>query len=318
MIRPKAPPPFEYFASRRPPQGGSAMAVELGDLRIILEGLAEDLSRRLLDRYAPYSSADEPGMEALSAAPAPFEVPDAEAGVLRVRLGIEEKEYFIEPPPVPEDNPVLIAAEGSRVRYLGYRLAGWFEARGGRGDILLARGNYEPDLRAIENYVRVATAWMAAMRGGALVHAASAVHHGRGYLFFGPSGAGKSTLSAANSRARIVSDDLSLVLPGPVGRLDLIGSPFRGTYTGGPAVVGRFPLVHGFRIVKDTVAAVRSVPRVRAFAELVANLPFLVDSFPSQPALFARFEDVFAPLPLSHLHFRKDDTYWEAIEAAGL
>ncbi len=244
-----------------------------------------------------------------------------------MRLGTEDRDYFIDPPEIPEDNPVLLAPDGARVRYLGYRLAGWFETRGGRGEALLARGEYEPDLRAIENYMRVATAWMAAWRGGALVHAASAVLNDRGYLFFGPSGAGKSTLSAANTRARVVSDDLSLVLPrscggliapGGRGGLDLVGSPFRGTYTGGPPVIGRFPLVHGFRIVKDTRAEVRAVPRVRAFAELVANLPFLVDSFPSRPELFARFEETFAPLPLSHLHFRKDDSYWDAIERAGL
>src|SRR5206468_8735402 len=96
-----------------------------------------------------------------------------------------------------------------RIRYFGYRLAGCFEISGGRGAIALARGMYEPDLRAIENFVRAAVAWRAVSLGGALVHSAGAVWKGKGYLFYGPSGAGKSTLSACNTRASIVSDDLS-------------------------------------------------------------------------------------------------------------
>ena len=105
-----------------------------------------------------------------------------------------------------------------RVRYLGYRLAGWFDTQGGTGEILLAHGSFEPADRAFENYVRAAVAWQSLRRGGALVHAASAVRDGRGYLFFGESGAGKSTLSASTRRATILSDDLSLVLPSADGQ----------------------------------------------------------------------------------------------------
>jgi hypothetical protein len=173
-------------------------------------------------------------------------------------------------------------------------------------------------VRAIENYVRSAVAWQAAERGGALVHSASAVLNGKGYLFYGPSGAGKSTLSACNTRASVLSDDLSLVLPRPGGGLDVAGSPFRGTYTGGPPVRGRFPLVAGFRIVQAPQAEVREVPRVRVLTSLIANLPFVDDAFTVRPDLFERFERTFGALTLRHLHFRKDDSYWDAIAAAGL
>jgi hypothetical protein len=117
-----------------------------------------------------------------------------------------------------------------------------------------------------------------------------------------------------------VSDDLSLVLPRD-GALELVGSPFRGTYEGGERVVGSFPLAAGFRLVKAEgaeEAEVRSVPRVRAFAELVANLPFVAEAYHADPALFERVERAFARVPLAHLRFRKDDTYWDAIERAGL
>ena len=269
-------------------------------MELAIAGLDRARAERLLKWYAPY--AREGGGRAPS---------------LRVSFSLHEDDYFIDPPAIPEPNPVLLEFEGTRTRYLGYRLAGWFDTADGRGQIVLARGEYEPDHRAIENYVRSAVAWLAVRRGGALVHAASAVRDGKGYLFYGPSGAGKSTLSASTTRAMVVSDDLSLLLPRAGGGLDVVGSPFRGTYTGGPPVVGRHPLVAGFRIVKAPAAEVRPAPRVLAFAELVANLPFVAESFTTRPDLFEMVERIFAGLPLAHLHFRKDDSYWDAIDRAG-
>jgi len=144
------------------------------------------------------------------------------------------------------------------------------------------------------------------------------VRHGKAYLFYGESGAGKSTLSDVNRRGIVVSDDLSLVLPRAAGGLDLVGSPFRGTYDAGEPVVGRFPLAAGFRIVKAGSAVVRPAPRVIAFGQLVGNLTFVAEAFRERPDLFASIEAAFAGVPLHHLHFRKDDSYWDAIDAAGL
>src|SRR5207249_7250777 len=100
----------------------------------------------------------EPAPVRGAASPAPSAGP---GDSLRLSLSREGRDYFIDPPEVPEDNPVLLACEGERVRYLGYRLAGWFDARGGCGEIVLASGGYEPDVRAIENFVRAAVAWRA-------------------------------------------------------------------------------------------------------------------------------------------------------------
>ena len=302
MSRPSAPPAMDFFAAPRGEAGDRRVRIDLSGLVIVLEGLDAGLEKALRERYAPYADDRPAGPEDLCT-------------VLR----LEPRDYFIDPPPVPDgDNPVLLACEGRRVRYLGHRLAGWFDTRGGRGEMVLARGGYEPSERAIENYVRAAFAWQAAERGGALVHSASAVWKGTGYLFYGPSGAGKSTLSACSTRGTVLSDDLSLVLPRDGGGLDVAGSPFRGTYTGGPPVVGRFPLAAAFRIVQAPHAEVRTVPRVRVLAELIANLPFVDDAFPVRPDMFERFERTFGSLTLRHLHFRKDDSYWDAIAAAGL
>ena len=115
----------------------------------------------------------------------------------------------------------------------------------------------------------------------------------------------------------MLSDDLSLVLPGPDGKLEVVGSPFRGTYEGGSPVQGHFPLAAGFRLVQAPRAAVRAIERPRAFSELVGNLPFVAEAFSNRLDLFQRTLESFASLPLAHLHFTKDDSFWDAIEAAG-
>jgi energy-coupling factor transporter ATP-binding protein EcfA2 len=183
---------------------------------------------------------------------------------------------------------------------------------------VIARGEFEPALRALENWIRAAVAWRAAAHGGALVHAASAVRRGRAYLFYGESGAGKSTLSASTRRATIVSDDLSLVLPGEGGRLELVGSTFPGTHGGEAPVIGRFPVAAAFRLVKAAEAAIVPVPRVLAFAQLVGNLIFVAEASAVRPDILAAVERAFAKVPLGHLRFRKDDSFWDAIDAAGL
>jgi hypothetical protein len=291
---------MEYFTARRPQAGPRRMALKLGPLEVEVCGLDDALFEMLFERYAPFSTRAATG-------------PDA----LRVRLGTNDVEYFLDPPTEVEFVQVRIACDHDRVRYMSYQAAGWFDVHGGTGELLLARGRWEPLLRTFENFVRAAVAWQAVGCGGALVHAASAAWRDKGYLFYGESGAGKSTLSACNRRGRVLSDDLSLVLPAAQGTLDVVGSPFRGTYEGGPPVQGRFPLAAGFRLIQAPRAEVRPVGRTRALAELVGNLPFVAEAFSTRDDLFRRTLESFASLPLAHLHFAKDDTYWDAIDAAG-
>ena len=287
------------FFDREWPQAGAArFGLSLDALGITIDGLDEGRRAALHGRYGAYAA------EA--------------AAALAVRFGTDERAHFIEPLGEAEFNPIWIACDGTRVRYLAYRVAGWFDTASRTGVLVLASGDAEPESRALENYLRCAVAWEAASRGGALVHGASAVRNGRAYLFFGESGAGKSTLSAVTDRADVVSDDLTLVLPRPGGGLDVVGSPFRGTYEAGRPVVGRFPLAAAFRILKGPVAEVREAPRAVVFGQLVGNLTFVAEAFGARADLFASVEAAFAAIPMRHLVFRKDDSYWDAIDAAGL
>jgi hypothetical protein len=290
-----------FFEEPREAAGRSSVSVAIGPLGIDLEGLDEARAEALLARFGPFARAGASG----------------KTDSLRLSLRLDRRDWFLEPPSRAEPSRLLLAFEDGRVRLCGYTFAGWFDGtRGGRGEIVLARGGYEPDSRAIENYLRAAVAWQAAGRGGALVHSASAAWRGQGFLFYGPSGAGKSTLARSNRRGTVLSDDLSLVLPDEDGGLLLFGTPFRGTFQEGPYVVGSFPLAAGFRLVQAPRAEVRTVPRAVALAELVASLPFVAEAAGKSSGLLERIEKAFAGVFLARLLFRPDDTFWDAIEGA--
>jgi hypothetical protein len=291
---------MEFFETERPPAGDRRFPIALGPLRIELEGLDALLLSAVEERWGPWRA------------------PEGERGAkLHVRVGREARDYFIAPPKTTETQPVLLECDGDRVRLVSYRAAGWFDTEDGEGRLLLSHGEFESRVLAMENYVRAAVGWQSLSRGGALVHSSSAVLDGRGYLFYGESGAGKSTLVAVNRRGRVLSDELSLVMPDDTGVLHVVGTPFR-TDIGVEPVVGVFPLVAGFRLVKADVAEVHAVPRSVAMGELVGSLPFVAEFFSQRPDLFERLERSFADLPLARLSFRKDDSYWDAIADAGL
>jgi hypothetical protein len=192
-------------------------------------------------------------------------------------------------------------------------LAAWFDVLRRTGQVALARGTFDPAPRALENFLRCATAWLAYQSGGFLLHGASIVRSGRCYVFYGPSGAGKSTLAAMSRQGRVLSDDLTPILPGADG-LEAIGSPFRGTYRIGEPVVGRFPIAGFYRLRKDARTEVKRGDAF-CFADLLGNLPWVVDQLPKFPQLADQVHAATRSARFFYLHFRKDEDFWPAVDA---
>jgi len=318
MVIAGSPPGPDFFAAASGWQslGARSAAIDLPGMSIGFEGMDEAWHARFLESYAPYSRDAATG-------------PAAPMVTFRASRGGPEQ--YIAPPPagVEAINPVWVEVEDDpaaaghcHVRCCTYGLAAAFSSAGGAGSAVFSRGSFDPRERAVENLLRVATAWLAIMRGGLLMHSASIIKDGRAYLFFGQSGSGKSTLAALSRRGQVASDDLSLLLPGDGGDIEIVGAPFRGTYTGGAAVSGRYPVRAAFRLKKAVPperSAVEPIKPGMAMAEAIANLPFVVDQLHIRPDLFGRAERVLTSFPIRLLRFgRLDDSYWEAIAAAGL
>jgi hypothetical protein len=296
------PPAPEAFAAFPDPAGAAAIRLDIGPLAVELRGLPGDVADTMHLMHAPFIRhlpLDEPA-----------------ATPLRIEVRRAPFDYFFEPQyqkKVWEVYRAVTAFDGSVFRMMSYRLAAWFDPGRRSGQLALADGTLDPAPRALENFLRCATAWLAFRSGGFMLHGASVVRSGRGYLFYGPSGAGKSTLAAMSRQGRVLSDDLTPILPGDKG-LEAIGSPFRGTYRLGEPVVGRFPIAGFYRLRKDTRTAVDR-GNAGCFADLLGNLPWIVDQFPRFPELADQVHTATRGAPFYYLHFEKDADFWPAVEA---
>lgn len=280
------------------PAGKQAARIDISGIAVEFEGLPDDLAPAMQARYASYIG------------PA-----TGEGAPLRLRVTQAPLDYFVPPgfaQQKKEDYRVLTAFDGRVFRFTSYRMAAWFDLDRRTGQVAVARGELDPGPRAMENVLRSAVAWLAMDTGGFLLHGASIVREGAAYLFFGPSGAGKSTLAAMSRRGDVISDDLTLVLRRPEG-LRASGGPFRGTYTGGAPVVGLFPVQGFYRLRKDPETFVRRGDAA-CFADLLGNLPWIVDQLPRHPHLIDRVRSLVGDAPFRYLHFRKDEDFWPAVD----
>ena len=285
------------FAAFPKPAGPASARLDIEGVAVEIEGLPAELAASTHARYAPWvgpvTGLGRPLRLAAVEAPLDYFLPPAFATAWEVYR-------------------VLTAYDGAIFRATSYRLAWWLDVGRGVGQVAIAAGDLDPAPRALENCLRSAVGWLAIERGGFFLHGASIVRAGRCHLFYGPSGAGKSTLSAMSREGHVISDDLTLILGTPDG-LRAAGGPFRGTYTEGGRVSGLFEVAGFYRLRKDTRTFVRTGD-AGCFADLLGNLPWIVDQLPGHPHLIDRVRGLVAGVPFAYLHFRKDEDFWPAIE----
>jgi hypothetical protein len=297
-------PPVDYPFPRATEQAGSATRnISLSGLRIRLEGLEDDADQFVTRRFRRY-------------------LEEAPAGTTDLRL------RFVRDPGAPffgsfenvasmptyamrhavRGNALYYACGTLCVRFNLLTMDGVALTRERTGTLSLS----DPVHLAVENLLRACLAWTVLLRGGFMLHAASVVRGGRCHLFFGSSGSGKSTL-AAICGGEVISDDLTLILPGKEG-FEAIGSPFRGTYTACEDLTGRYPVAALYRLKKDELVYLEKKPASIAFTDFLANLPFVVSEINRFPSAWDAARSAFEKLQTYYLHFRKDASFWEVID----
>ncbi|HEX6852189.1 MAG TPA: hypothetical protein VF139_12380 [Candidatus Polarisedimenticolaceae bacterium] len=157
---------------------------------------------------------------------------------------------------------------------------------------------------AVINVLHATIAWRIVERGGLLLHAASAVLDGRGFVLVGAEGAGKSTWARgmAAAGALALGDDIALVLPSASG-FDLVGSPLRAKELDG-GTPGRWPLAAILLPRHAARASLTPATRLEVHAALAANLPFATDRG-IEP--FLAVTEALARTPARRLAFTRTD-----------
>lgn len=191
---------------------------------------------------------------------------------------------------------------------------GHIDERAGTGQ--LAISSRQP-VEEVDYFLRVAAALLLFRQGGFMFHAAGIVRDGRAYLYFGYSGSGKTTVSRLSHALgdTILNDDLLFLVPS-AGGWTVHSSPFWNPTQVKPNGLESAPLAGLFRLVQaKTVFTVPMQPG-QAVAELVASVPVLGLDPGRTLAILARCQRLSRDVPVHHLHFLPDDSFWPVVLAA--
>jgi len=184
----------------------------------------------------------------------------------------------------------------------------------------VARVTNRAAVYSFDSFLRILYSLILVQEGGFLLHAASVVKHGRGYIFMGRSGAGKSTIAGYSTQYEVLSDEISLIKK--VGDQYLLYStPFWGEQEikGG----NFYSPIHGiyqlkaspiYQLKASPETEIRKLQTKESLCRLMENIlyfarvPFLTRQ------VFQNCLDFIYKTNLYELTFQKNNHFWEIIE----
>ena len=200
--------------------GGLSLALKLPAVEITLSGLSTGQHASLLDSYQHFTQSSQ---QASNSA--------IHCNVFRMQQA----------PLLSADDLSLEGQYAPRTRHTkspaGFHVTGInFEASlltdsSGHSTLGVVHEHELAQAIVIENYLRIITAHKVLQYSGVVLHSAGLVFDEQAYIFSGRSNAGKTTLTrkAYAIGARVLSDDINLVLPGDTG-YDAYAVPFTGEF----------------------------------------------------------------------------------------
>ena len=166
---------------------------------------------------------------------------------------------------------------------------------------------------ALDSLLRMLLSWALLPDVGFLLHAATVLRNGKGYIFFGRSGTGKSTIAALSPLGSVLTDEISL-LKRIDGQWHAFGTPFWGEFRAGGAnrcapLAGMYKLSQS---ADDRIEPLRP-------AELLKALLPCVLFFSARTADHERLLEILTTVSREvagyTLQFRKAQTFWEVISS---
>ena len=205
-----------------------------------------------------------------------------------------------------DDEVQVYLRDGLWVLRRGDFRAEW-DPRAGRG-----RLQQSPNPYAVDSVLRIVHTLILAPRGGFLVHAASAIRHGRAFVFAGVSGAGKTTISRlAPPDAVLLTDEISYVQRDG-NSYRACGTPFAGEL----ARVGEnqaAPLEALFLLGKGSENRIEDLDKITATRLVLRNILFFADDPELVKLVFRSVNEFVDRVPVRRLTFVPDARVWEMI-----
>ena len=303
----RAPQPGE-IASSEFEWGPHALFLRIGSLSVELAGLDDELAAMVRRNYDGFlaGAGDEPTVSART----------QPAGVRFVRSMQERYLYLPRAEGKSEEARLDARFDASGVELWSYFFAGGFDREARQGRLVLCDCPPADREQAVENFLRFFVSTLALRHGGFLLHASGVVKDGRSVLFFGPSGAGKSTTAANSPGTERLGDDLVLVEPWRGSAFRACGVPFRGSFAGDERNSSACaPLAMACRLVQADEILLEDTSKPVQAAELVSQLPFLLDDAPLRALAMERVRAFIDAVRVKRLHLRNDASFWTLLDA---
>ncbi|MCM3749141.1 hypothetical protein M3223_17425 [Paenibacillus pasadenensis] len=156
------------------------------------------------------------------------------------------------------------------------------------------------------------SAWLIHRRKGLLIHSSCVVENGKAWLFVGHSGAGKSTVTELSAPRPILSDEATLLLLGPDGKVTIQDSPLRSENEERGEVSacelgGIHFLIQSADVRRDPVS------KVETLVGLMDKVFYWKHNKLETAKMIAVCREVVQRTPAYNLYFQKNDTFWGQI-----
>ena len=220
------------------------------------------------------------------------------------RINIELVE---EAPEFKHSEDLIVKRDGARWTFCRGDFRAEWNPETGNGKILQSANPYSADA-----VLRIVHTLILARQGGFLLHAASAVRHGRAFLLSGVSGAGKTTISRlAPPDATLLTDEISYIRTDG-GGYRAFGTPFAGEL----ATLGEnvsAPVSTLFFLEKGKENRVESVSRDQVMRSLLRNILFFAEDAELVNLVFQSACNFVENVCIRRLVFVPDQRVWEII-----
>jgi len=263
-------------------KGWPAFKVMVG--RVVLQVACEraDLIDHFLERYAGFLTDHEAQMD-IVVKPIRYGTP---SGLLDIK-------------PIFSDRVVKIDAPGYQ---------GMVDLEQGISEIRLPAQRLAEDA---EYFIRMVAAVVVYHTGGLMVHAAGIANGDQLYMFFGHSGSGKTTVSR-NSPGKLVLNDDLLVLQREGNNWRVYSTPFWNPTQVKPLnLSGKLHAL--YKLVQDGQVSLEPVSPGMALAEFLTNIPVMNGDPGRSQELIERCLAVINSVPVYHLHFLPDESFWSVL-----
>jgi hypothetical protein len=184
-----------------------------------------------------------------------------------------------------------------------------------RWDPVSRRGRIRqsPNPYSIDSVLRIVhTLILAASGRGILLHAGSAVRHGRAFCFAGVSGAGKTTITRlAPADVTLLTDEISYIRREGDG-YHAHGTPFAGELTRSGENV-KAPLAAVYLLAQGPANRIDEMPVAEAARALLRNVLFFAEDAELVHRVFHIACDLVDRVPVRRLTFVPEARVWELI-----